>query len=172
MAISFYDISVSSYLQTLSGMQQTLAAGEQYAKDNGQNVDEFVGLKLHSTMLPLLFQVNCMELHSIGCLRAIENGVFTPPSATEPRDYSGMQNLIGETIATLNSMQEDDVNALESKNVIFKFGEMEMPFTATNFVLSFSQPNMQFHAATAYDILRNHGVPLTKRHFLGQLKVG
>ena len=29
-----------------------------------------------------------------------------------------------------------------------------MPFTAENFLMSFSLPNFYFHATTAYDILR------------------
>ena len=172
MSISFYDISVSSYLQTLDGMQQILAQGRSHAEANNENVDDYVGLKLHSTMLPLLFQVKSMELHSLGCLQAIEKGVFTPPTSTEPRDYAGLQQWIVDTRDALAAMKEEDVNALQDKDLLFKMGETEIPFTATNFVTSFSMPNIQFHAATAYNILRHHGVPLTKRNFLGSLKVG
>jgi len=42
-----------------------------------------------------------------------------------------------------------------------------MPFTAENFLLSFAQPNFYFHATTAYDLLREHGLPIGKRDFLG-----
>jgi len=56
--------------------------------------------------------------------------------------------------------------------VIFKLGANQMPFTTENFVLSFSLPNLYFHATTAYDILRMKGVPLGKRDFLGQMRMG
>ena len=46
-----------------------------------------------------------------------------------------------------------------------------MPFVAENFIMSFSLPNFYFHAATAYDILRNKGVPLGKRDFMGPLRM-
>ena len=52
--------------------------------------------------------------------------------------------------------------------VLFQFGEMKMPFTAEGFLLSFSIPNLHFHATTAYDILRMKGVPLGKRDYMGQ----
>ena len=48
----------------------------------------------------------------------------------------------------------------------------EIPFSNENFVLSFSLPNLYFHATTAYDILRMQGVGVGKRDFLGQLRMG
>jgi len=46
-----------------------------------------------------------------------------------------------------------------------------LPFTAELFILSFSLPNFYFHATTAYDILRMKGVPIGKRHFMGQMRL-
>jgi len=51
--------------------------------------------------------------------------------------------------------------------MLFQMRDMKMPFTAENFLLSFSQPNFYFHAATLYGILRNKGLSLGKRDFLG-----
>jgi uncharacterized protein len=63
------------------------------------------------------------------------------------------------------------VNALEGKDVTFKVRDMTMPFTAEDFLLSFSLPNFYFHATTAYDILRLKGVPLGKRDFMGRMRL-
>ena len=46
-----------------------------------------------------------------------------------------------------------------------------MDFTAEEFLLSFSQPNYAFHAATAYDILRMLGIKIGKTDFLGRLRM-
>ncbi|MGH6874404.1 MAG: DUF1993 family protein, partial [Aestuariivirgaceae bacterium] len=64
------------------------------------------------------------------------------------------------------------VEALEGNQVIFQIGDFKMPFTATNFVLSFSLPNLFFHATTAYDMLRMKGVPIGKANFLGPMRIG
>jgi hypothetical protein len=40
-------------------------------------------------------------------------------------------------------------------------------FTGQVFLLNFSLPNFYFHYTTAYDILRNCGVELAKRDFIG-----
>jgi hypothetical protein len=44
-------------------------------------------------------------------------------------------------------------------------------FTAEGFLMSFSLPNLNFHAATAYDILRLKGAPLGKRDFMGAIRL-
>ena len=48
---------------------------------------------------------------------------------------------------------------------------LELPFTAENFLLSFSLPNFYFHATTAYDLLRDQGVSIGKRDFLGAMRI-
>ena len=48
---------------------------------------------------------------------------------------------------------------------------LKLPFTAENFLLSFSLPNFYFHATTAYDILRHKGVPIGKRDFMGRMRM-
>jgi hypothetical protein len=100
-------------------------------------------------------------------MKALSSGEFGPSTGFAEYDYEGLQNLVSETLDSLKKYSEQSVNALEGNDVTFKFGEMEMPFTAPNFVLSFSLPNVYFHAATAYDILRMKGVPVGKRDFMG-----
>ena len=40
-------------------------------------------------------------------------------------------------------------------------------FTALGYLTGFILPNVYFHDSTAYEILRQNGVPLGKRDFLG-----
>jgi hypothetical protein len=71
------------------------------------------------------------------------------------------------TAAELSALDRDTIDALADAETQFAFGEMRMPFTGANFLLSFSQPNFYFHATTAYAILRAQGMKLGKRDFLG-----
>jgi hypothetical protein len=63
------------------------------------------------------------------------------------------------------------VNGFEGKDVMFEFGETKLPFTAEGFLMSFSLPNLHFHATTAYDILRTKAVPLGKRDYMGPMRI-
>ncbi len=172
MSISFYDLSVGSFLQTVSGMQKTLNKGADFAQEQGIDPNSFVGLRLHDSMLPMLFQVACIPLHSVKALQSIEAGVFSPPKDLDKTNYAGLQAIVQETGDALAAMSEDHVNSLADKSVLFKMGDLEMPFTAANFIMSFSLPNLNFHATTAYDLLRAQGVPLGKADYLGKMRIG
>jgi len=87
-------------------------------------------------------------------------------------DYKGLQGLVGDAVAELKTVERDEIDALEGNDMKFKMGDIEIPFTAENFILSFSLPNFYFHATTTYDILRMAGVPLGKMDFLGEMRVG
>ena len=82
-----------------------------------------------------------------------------------------MQKFVAGTREALQALTREEVDGLAGKDVAFQFGERKMPFTAETFVMSFSLPNFYFHATTAYDILRNKGVPLGKRDFMGQMRM-
>lgn len=172
MTISLYDLSIGSFLQTVSGVERVLKKGAEFADGNGINPDAYVGLRMHENMLPMLFQIACIPLHSIQAINGIEEGVFSPPKELQKTDYAGLQKMVSDTETALNELTPEHVNSLIGKPVLFKMGELEIPFTAENFIMSFSLPNLNFHAATAYDLLRAEGVPLEKVDFLGKMRVG
>ena len=172
MSTSFYDLSVGSFLQTVSGMKRVLKKGQEFAKDNNIDPDTFVGLKIHDTMLPMLFQIVCIPMHSTEAIKGIKEGVFTPPKSITPTNFEGLLEIVEQTQKELLELDKDEVNALAGKAMKFKMDEMEIPFTAENFVMSFSLPNLNFHATTAYDLLRAQGVPLEKADYLGKMRIG
>lgn len=170
MAISLYDATVASFIQTLGGVEGFLARGFDHCRDNNINPREIVETRLYADMFPFSFQVSSTVLHSLGALEACKTGVFSPAGAPDT-DYTGLQKIVGEAKAKLQAMTHEEINALSGKDVVFKFRDRTIPFVAENFLLSFSLPNFYFHATTAYDILRIKGVPLGKRDFMGQLRM-
>lgn len=172
MRASFYDISVCSYLQILDGVSQVLKKGVLHFTELGRDVDALLEERLAKDMLPLSFQLRSVMHHSLGALRGIENGEFAPPPKLEESSFSGYQARIADTASALRGYSRDDVNALVGRTLVFSIGDREIPFTAENFLLSFSLPNFHFHATTSYAILRAQGVPLGKQDFLGRLRVG
>jgi len=80
--------------------------------------------------------------------------------------------VLTDALTELNAVEADVVLARAGKPMYFRMGELEMPFTSENFVMSFSLPNLYFHATTLYDMLRIKGVPLGKMDFMGKMSVG
>ena len=72
----------------------------------------------------------------------------------------------------VNDFDQVRVDAITSKAMVFKIGDNELPFMVENFLMSFSTPNLHFHATTTYDILRMKGVPLGKMDYLGTMRMG
>ncbi len=171
MAISLYDLSVPSFLQTLGGVAGFLDRGLTHCVDNSIDPNEIVETRLFPDMLPFRFQVLSVRNHSIGAIEGVKKGLYSPSPETPPLDYAGLQKTVADAREALGKLTAADVDGLEGGDVLFQFRDFKMPFTATNFLLSFSLPNFYFHASTAYDILRSKGVPLGKRDFMGALRL-
>ncbi|TAJ74564.1 MAG: DUF1993 domain-containing protein [Phenylobacterium sp.] len=171
MAISLYDVSVASFLQVLGAVQGFLGKGLAHCRETGLDPESIVGARLHDDMLPFRFQIASVAHHSRGALEGAKAGHFAPPGAVGELDYAGLQALVADARAQLQTLTRDEVNSLEGGEVLFRIGSREMPFTVENFLMSFSIPNLHFHATTAYDILRQAGAPLGKRDYMGQLRL-
>lgn len=170
MAISLYDVSVTSYLQTLEAVAAFLDKGLTHLKSSGKDPDQFVETRLYPDMLDFRFQIASVTQHSLGAIEAARAGVFSPPKP-KGENYAGLQQRVADAIAGLKALTREEVEALEGKDMAFVLGEMRIPFTVENFIMSFSLPNFHFHATTAYDILRMNGVPLGKRDYMGRMRV-
>jgi hypothetical protein len=168
MSISFYDISVGSYLQVLGAVSGFLAKGREHCEKTGIDLKQVVETRLIADMLPFRFQIVSVAHHSLGAIRAVESGVFGPPAGVPEHDYAGLETLIAQTRSEVERLDRKAIDRLEERDVQFKIGDRGMPFVARDFVLTFSLPNLYFHAATAYDILRIQGVPIGKRDFMGR----
>ena len=171
MPITLHDISIGTYTQILGAVAAFLEKGKQHCLAEDIDPDRLVERRLYDDMLPFRFQVISVAHHSMGCLKGLESGSFSPPAGYGEPDFDGLQQLIREAAATVETYAER-VDQFAGRTVHFKLGEREIPFTAENFVLTFSLPNFYFHATTAYDMLRMEGVPLGKRDFIGRMRIG
>ena len=171
MATSLYDLSVPTFVQALGGVESFLARGLAHCREKNIDPMEIVETRLFPDMLPFRFQVLSVASHSLGAMRGMKEGLVVPPGASPPLDYAGLQKAVTEAREGLEKLTPAEVNALDGKDVVFQIRDMKLPFTAAEFLLSFSLPNLHFHATTAYDILRMKGVPLGKRDYLGRMRL-
>lgn len=167
MAISLYDATVASFLQTTSSVATILDRGLAYSKEHSIEPQEVVDTRLIHDMQPFRFQIVSVAHHSIGAIEGVKNGTFSPPPSMHDLDYGALQKIVSDARDALQLLTQAEVNGLEGKEVIFRMGDFKRPYVAEDFLLSFSVPNFYFHATTAYDILRSKGVPIGKRDYLG-----
>ena len=70
MAISLYDLSVASFLQTMGGVAGFLQRGLDHCRDNNTDPSEIVETRLYGDMLPFRFQIVSVAHHSLARSRA------------------------------------------------------------------------------------------------------
>ena len=171
MAIPLYDLSVANYLQTLGGVEGFLGKSISHFNDSKVNANEVADSRLAPDMLPFRFQIHAVVHHSLGAIEGVKAGLFAPPAPPPALDFAGLQKQVADARGALEKLTPADVNGLSGKDMVFQIRDNKLPFTAENFLMSFSLPNFYFHATTAYDILRQKGVPLGKRDFLGRMRM-
>ncbi|NCF44748.1 MAG: DUF1993 family protein [Proteobacteria bacterium] len=172
MSTSLFDLTVGSYSQVLGSAINFLQKGKDFCNEQGIDLAKIVETSLHENMADFHFQVVSLNHHSAKTIASLSSGEFLPPVGYERMDYDGLLAMTESSLATMQAQTPEAINALAGNPIIFKLGSNELPFTAENFVLSFSLPNFYFHATTAYDILRQQGVSIGKMDFLGSMKMG
>ena len=171
MPISLHAAFVPSALQMLGAADHLIGKGEAWCGETGCAHVEVIGGRIHDEMLPFSYQVKSVAAHTAGAIEGVRGGVFSPDLSPPPDSFDGLRAAIAKARAALEAVSEDEMEGFIGQPMRFEMRDFTLPFTAENFLLSFSQPNFYFHAATAYAILRMKGVALGKRDFLGALRL-
>ena len=176
MATSLYDLSVPTFLQTVSAVGGFLDRAATHCAETGADPEDFARVRLVDDMAPFHFQIECVAHHSVWALLAVKNGVFDPPALVPPGTipFAGLREMIAQAEAALKAFTPEEVNSWSGKDLDLQIRPPDqsrrLAFTPETFLLSFSLPNFYFHAVTAYNILRTRGVPLGKRDYEGVLR--
>lgn len=170
MGFTLYDALVPSWQQVLGSVAKWLDKAQAHCATHNLPDSALVEARLFADMLPFGFQVKSTVVHSIGAIEGVRKGVFSPDRSPWPESFAGLKELVSQGLAALDQMDPAEINAFLGRDMRFEIGERRVDFIAENFLLSFSQPNFYFHATTAYDILRNQGLPIGKADFLGKTR--
>ncbi|KAH8901414.1 hypothetical protein GQ53DRAFT_740354 [Thozetella sp. PMI_491] len=170
IAISLYDLSVPTFLQTVRAVRGFLDRTVSHCKETRIDPNDFVNASLFEDMASFHFHIECVANHSICAVEAVKSGVFAAPPLVGSIPFAGLQDRIAQAEAALEAFTPEEVNCCSGKDLDLQIGPRRLAFTSETYLLSFALPNFYFHAAIAYGILRMRGVPLGKRDFEGQLR--
>ncbi len=168
MSLTLYEAFVPNCQQVVGALNNLIDKGEAFAKDNGLSDSDMIGARLAEDMWNLPWHVRSCWVHSAYVISLLPSGEFSPDFTRIPDSWDAMRAQVAETLDGLAKVTPEELEAAADSTVAFVLGGKRlMEFTGQNFLLSFSQPNVYFHATTFYDILRMKGVPLGKRDFMG-----
>jgi hypothetical protein len=167
MAISMYTVSVPVFIQHLSGLSGVLDKAAAYAAARKINEADLLNMRLSPDMFPLVRQVRAATDHAANAAGRL-SGKELLKFANDETTIAQLKDRVGKTIEFLKGVKASEVDGTESKDISITFPNGNTrQFTGQGLLLGNSLPNFYFHVTTAYDILRQCGVELGKRDFMG-----
>jgi hypothetical protein len=167
MAITLYSGFVPVCLQLLSGLKTVLKKAEEHA--TAQKWDEAVvlNLRFYPDMFTLERQVRQVCNHAMGAGRVA--GVDLPTLPDQETTWAGMQSRIDKAVDFLKGLRANQIDGKDDTDVTVPMGGQPRTMKCQSYLYHFAMLQVQFHATTAYDILRAQGVNIGKRDYLGPM---
>lgn len=167
MSLSMSSVGTQSFLQTLGALSKILDKAAAHCAAKKIDQAALLQTRLTPDMLPLVKQVQLtcdFAKNTLGRLTG-----EPPKFPDEEKTLDELKARIAKTIDYVKGFKPGEVDATEDKDVTFPIGPQQtMTLKGAQYVVGFALPNFYFHATTAYDILRQCGVEIGKRDFLGR----
>ena len=162
-----YSVSVPVFMQHLNGLSGVLDKAAAHAAARKIKEEDLLGMKLAPDMFPLLRQIRTATDHAVNAAARLA-GKELPKFANDETTIAQLKERIAQAIAFLKSVKPGEVDGTEDKDISITFPNGNVrEFKGQGLLIGNSLPNFYFHVTTAYDILRQCGVELGKRDFMG-----
>jgi hypothetical protein len=165
MAISLYSGFVPVALQLLGGLKTVLQKAEEHTTAQKWDTAVVLNLRLYPDMFTLERQVRQVCNHALGAGRVA--GVDLPTLPDQDNSFAEIYARIDKTVDFLKGLKANQIDGKDDANVTVTIGGQPQTLTGQNYLYHFAMLQVQFHATTAYDILRHVGVSIGKRDYLG-----
>ena len=166
MSISMYSTLMPMAKTLLGGLSNVLQKGADHAKAKGFDESVLVNARLAPDMFALARQVQIATDQVKGGAARLA-GVDIPAFADDETTIEQLKARIAKTIAFLDSLTPAQIDGTEGKDITLKMRAGDITLSGQRYLIGSVIPNLTFHCATAYNILRHNGVEVGKRDFLG-----
>ena len=167
MAISLYSGFVPVALQLLGGLKTVLQKAEEHAAAQKWDTAVVLNLRLYPDMFTLERQVRQVCNHALGAGRVA--GVDLPSLPDQDNSFAEIYARIDKTVDFLKGLRANQIDGKDDADVTVTMGGQPRTMKCQSYLYHFAMLQVQFHATTAYDLLRHVGVSIGKRDYLGQM---
>lgn len=167
MSLSLYEASVPVFLRALRTLDRLLEKGEAHARARGADPDALLPSRLIFDMLPLSRQVQIatdMAKNGAARLAGVDPLRFEDDEAT----LAQLRARIARAIDYIGTFRPEQYTDAADRVVTFRTRDGERSFEGRAYLFEYVLPNLFFHLTTAYNLLRQAGVPIGKADFLGE----
>ena len=168
MSLSMYQASVTVFTRSLTALSVILDKAAADAETRGIDPSVLINARLAPDMFALARQV---QIAADTARNATANlaGVTPPSHPDTETTFPELKARIAAVLDYMKGFKPEQFEGAETRTVVMKMRTGDLSFAGADYLLGFALPNLYFHAATAYDILRHNGVAVGKRDFLGGL---
>jgi hypothetical protein len=167
MPLSMFQASVPAFVQTLEALSGVLDKAQAHATAKKIDPAVLIAARLSPDMFPLQRQVLIACDFAKGATARLA-GVEVPSWPGDDKTFEDLKARIKRTIEFVQSFSPAQIDGSEAREVSISVAGKPMSFEGQPYLLHFVMPNLYFHAAVAYAILRHNGVELGKRDFMGR----
>lgn len=172
MSFSIYQASVPVFRQVLGSLASVLTKSAAHAEARKIKPGVLLQTRLYPDMLPLVQQVQIATDHAKGASARLA-GVEVPRFADTEASFEELQERLTRTLDFIGGLDAAQFDGAEDREITLKLGpEQQLKMIGRAYLMHFALPNLFFHATTAYAILRQSGVELGKRDFIGRFDPG
>jgi hypothetical protein len=165
-AVTLYKVSAPIFVQHLEAMSGVLDKAAAAAEARKLNQEDILNMRMYPDMFPFVRQIRQMTNHAVTAI-AQTSGVAAPQMPDTEKTFADLKARIKTAVDFIRSVKANQVDGTEDKDITLKTPGGEVKIKGQALVLNRCMPNFYFHATTAYDILRQMGVELGKRDFIG-----
>jgi len=169
MTFNLFDLTVPRFQRALHVLLALLEKAEAHfeAAGPGEGLSGLSDLRLAPDMNPLPFQVQAAINNALGATRRLRG--LPPDDLAGLSTLEDMRQALDQALQELCTLAPADFDGAGEREIILPSPKGARHFQAPDYVLNLALPNVLFHTAMAYALLRMVGVDIGKRDFLGPL---
>jgi hypothetical protein len=167
MAASMHAASIPTITRALNNLIGVLEKGAAHAEAKKIDPAVLLASRLYPDMFALSKQVQvATDIAKGGVARLAQ--VEPPKYEDNEATFADLIGRVRKTIAYLESLKPEQIDGSETRTIKWTAmgNDYEMP--GQKYLFNRIFPNVFFHCATTYNILRHNGVEIGKLDFLGR----
>jgi hypothetical protein len=166
MHISVHAVASTSAIRALRALDGIL--DKAVASAEARKIDPAVLLqsRLAPDMFPLVRQVQLVSDFAKGMVARL-SGTENPRYEDSEASFADLKARLAKTLEFVRSVPAAAFEGAEDRDLVIPAGPRTLEFKGLAYLLGYAIPNLNFHLAAAYAILRHNGVDLGKADYIG-----
>jgi hypothetical protein len=166
MSSIFYQASIPVFIRVLKNLDAFFQKGILHAEAAKFDVDILLNARLFPDMHPFSRQIKIATDTATGVAARLA-GQEPPVLGYEDVTVEAVKARIAAAIAYLETLAESQFDGAEDRVIEITRRDQTTTWVGRDYLFNYGLPNIYFHVATAYGLLRHNGVAVGKKDFLG-----